>query len=106
MNSASPIFSTLSDDPDYGELVILYVDEMPRRISAMQQALESGDLEGLVRQVHQMKGAAGSYGFPELSESAANTESQLTNAPDEASILRSVNELIGVCNRLKARELS
>ncbi|MDP6554248.1 MAG: Hpt domain-containing protein [Pirellulaceae bacterium] len=57
------IHSPMASASVYGELVEMYVDEMPDRIAALERAFDSGDMEGLQRAAHQMKGAAGSYGF-------------------------------------------
>ena len=113
MSSVEPIFSTLADDPDNGqplskseikELVLLYVEEMPRRIAELRQAFDAGDSDLLVRQVHQMKGAAGSYGFQPLSDCAAVVESELKEAETEEEISASIQSLIEICSRLRACE--
>jgi len=54
-----------------GELVEMFVDEMPERIALLGEALASGDRESLERTAHQMKGSAGSYGFDQLTPYAA-----------------------------------
>src|SRR5262249_48803070 len=42
-----------------------FVSRLPDRIEEMRRLLRENDLESLVRAVHQMKGAAGGYGFPD-----------------------------------------
>jgi HPt (histidine-containing phosphotransfer) domain-containing protein len=64
-------YSTLGTDPDLHELVEEYVNEMPDRMAALGAAFKSGDLELLRRNAHQMKGAAGSYGFGQVTPYAA-----------------------------------
>ena len=71
----APIFSTLANDRVLGELVKMYVAEMPDRMAALENAYSGGDRELLRRTAHQMKGAAGSYGFHGLTQSAAALES-------------------------------
>ena len=40
MSEITPIFSTLADDPDLSELVELYVEEMPDRVSQIRETLD------------------------------------------------------------------
>jgi hypothetical protein len=97
-----PLFSCLAVDPELGELVSLFVSEMPDRITAMQQQLQQRDWEGLRRSAHQLKGAAGSYGFEEISPSAARLEFALRDGEAEETVHRAVEELIAFCRRARA----
>jgi len=106
MTSATPgyetIHSSMADDPDYGELVVLYVDEMPDRIAALEQAFDSGNMEDLRRAAHQMKDAAGSYGFDQLTPLAAAVECTVRNGELEDNIQKTLRDLIDLCRRVRA----
>ena len=98
------VYSIFADDPDMGELVEFFVEQVPERVKSFRQAFEADDVEELCRLAHQLKGASGSYGFCDLSPLAAKLESILKEAPprEEISIaldaFLSVYELISVGN--------
>jgi len=72
--SSDVLISEFADDPDLAELVAGFVDSLPEKVQVMQTALQAQDFEGLTRLAHQLKGAGGSYGFPSLTETAAELE--------------------------------
>ena len=97
--NAEPLYSTLAEDPDLSEIVDMFVDEMPDRIANLLAQLESGNQEELRRAAHQLKGAAGSYGFDAISPSAANLEDALRSGKPEAEILKATESLVALCQR-------
>ena len=99
VGDAEPLYSTLAEDPDLGEIVDMFVDEMPDRISKLLAQLESGSWEELRRAAHQLKGAAGSYGFDAISPSAAALEDSLRNSKPEAEIQKAAESLVALCQR-------
>jgi HPt (histidine-containing phosphotransfer) domain-containing protein len=99
---AEAIFSTYGSDPMLGEMVELYVAEMPERIAALERAFSEGDRESLRRTAHQMKGAAGSYGFDPLTDAAAELESAVREDQPRLRIQHALEELIGRCRRIRA----
>ena len=94
----SPILSDFAGDPDMRELVEFFVEQMPTRVQALQDSFESGALEDVRSIAHQLKGAGGSYGFPQITESARALEEHADSA-DLDAVRRSVDELIAICNR-------
>ena len=100
------VYSSFGGDPDLGELVEMFVEEMPDRIQTLEQAFASGDLEGLRRAAHQMKGAGGSYGFDQITPPAASLEASLKNSEPEAQVEQLLQDLVGLCKRLRAGEPS
>lgn len=95
------IYSTLGGDPDLGDIVDLFVEEMPDRINALLAQLQSGDWEALRRTAHQIKGAAGSYGFEAISPGAAVVEMAIRGGEEEARIRESVAALVALCRRAR-----
>ena len=69
-----PMYSTLGGDPDLSDLVTLFVEEMPDRVANILDLLEHYEWEELRRAAHQIKGAAGSYGFGAISPCAGKLE--------------------------------
>ena len=96
---SEPLYSSLGSDPDLGEIVELFVREMPGRMATVLEQLENSDWEGLRRTAHQLKGAAGSYGFDVISPSAAEVEMAVRDGEPEQRIRETVDELVRLCNR-------
>ena len=99
VGNAEALYSTMADDPDLGEIVDMFVDEMPDRIANLLAQFESGNWEELRRAAHQLKGAAGSYGFDTISPSAANLEDSLSDGKPEAEIQKAADSLVALCQR-------
>lgn len=99
---AGPLYSTLDADPDLGEIVEMFVEEMPDRISGLLDRADAADWEGLRRVAHQLKGAAGSYGFEPITRSAAGVEDAIRESRPEEEIRRLVQDLVDLCDRAQA----
>ncbi len=101
ITDSDAIYSSLATDSLMSGLVEMYVVEMPDRIVALELAFSSGDRDILKRSVHQMKGAAGSYGFDLLTLSAADVESAIRENQSPETIRREFDELIQSCRRIR-----
>ena len=97
-----PLFSSFGSDPDLGELVEMFVDEMPDRITTLSEQLDMSDWDSVRRTAHQLKGAAGSYGFDSITPCAAQLEDAVDQGQPEEQIRDAVEELIGLCRRIRA----
>ena len=98
------VYSSFGGDPDLGELVEMFVEEMPDRIDTLQQAFTTGDFELLQRSAHQLKGAGGSYGFDQVTPYALALESSLKEGEPADAIEKHLEELVGICQKLRAGE--
>lgn len=96
-----PLYSSLASDPDLREIVGMFVEEMPDRVATFLDEFNASNWEGLRRRVHQLKGAAGSYGFQAISQCAAQLESAIRQREPEEKIRDAVDELLGMCNRAR-----
>ncbi len=96
------LFSTLAEDPDLAEIVEMFVDEMPDRVENILNCLQSEDWDGLRRASHQLKGAAGSYGFPTITPCAGVLESAVRQTLPEDEIRKAVDELVSMCRNVRA----
>jgi HPt (histidine-containing phosphotransfer) domain-containing protein len=96
------IYSSLGADPDLGELVEMFVQEMPDRVGTLETQAQSRDWAQLTRTAHQLKGAAGSYGFHALTPFAARLEHAARAGLQEDQILASLDELLDLCRRVRA----
>lgn len=95
------VYSSLAADPDLGELVELFVEEMPQRIAALETHGRSRDWEQLARMAHQLRGAAGSYGFDAITPCAARLESAAQGHVPQEQILAALEELLRLCRRVR-----
>ena len=100
--SEDPIISIFADDEDMLALVQLFVDELGADIEAMRTALDSGDEETLATLAHQLKGSAGGYGFPILTEQAARIEDCVRAGGDSNTLQSEVETFANLCSRVRA----
>ncbi len=98
----APIQSRLAADPGLGELVQMFVHEIPQRLEALQALHTTADWQGLARAAHQLKGAAGSYGFHELVPYAVRLEAAIGRGGAYRRAAELVEELREACGRLCA----
>ena len=96
------LFSTLAEDPDLAEIVAMFVDEMPERVENILNCLQSEDWDGLRRASHQLKGAAGSYGFAPITPCAGILEAAVKQTKPEEEIRKAVDELVTMCQNVRA----
>jgi HPt (histidine-containing phosphotransfer) domain-containing protein len=95
------VYSRLADDPDLRDIVDMFVEEMPGRIATFLDQLRAGDWEALRHTAHQLKGAAGSYGFDVITPSAGKVEAAIRNSEPEKRIREAVDELVDLCQRAR-----
>jgi len=101
INANEMIYSSLAEDSGLGELIEMFVEEMPDRTAVLAQAFSTGDWESLLYAAHQLKGAAGSYGFDELAPFAAAVESSVRDAESTENIGSLLDELIDACHQIR-----
>ncbi len=96
---ADVLVSELAGDPDLAELVEAYVSDLPTRVRAIEQACVEEDLGTLTRLVHQLKGSAGGYGFPTITEAAREAEELAKVGTAMPQLDASVETLTNLCRR-------
>jgi len=95
-------YSDLAADPDLADLVELFVTELPGRIADLQAALAVGDLPKVRRLSHQLKGAGGSHGFPQIGPPAWKLEQAANEGEASTEAAANLQELATVCERVRA----
>ena len=100
--SGGNVVSTLENDEDMKEILHHVVRDLPDRSSAILRASQASDVETLKRLAHQLKGAAGGYGFPGITEAASAVEQAITEGAEPPSLQRHVEELASLCRRARA----
>ncbi len=101
-NDQGVIQSAFRDDPEMSELIELFVAELPERMRSLQEMFASGDLAGVRRMAHQLKGASGGYGFAPIGARAAELESALRASADLRLVRKRLDELHDLCSRAAA----
>jgi HPt (histidine-containing phosphotransfer) domain-containing protein len=99
---ADRLVSTLAGDEDMLDLVEIFVSELPGRVGAIHQALAHQDFETLQRLAHQLKGAAGGYGFPAITDAAKELELSTNINADIERLDEQFRELADLCTRARA----
>lgn len=95
------VYSTLGLDPDLSDLVEMFVEELPDRIDALQTCWDDADMEGLGRVAHQLKGAAGSYGFEELTPALQRLDHRIRTTRPAEDIFNAIEEVADLCSRVR-----
>ena len=70
---------------------------MPDRVTQFLLLFENAKWEELRRMAHQLKGAAGSYGFEPITEAAARLENAIRQTQPEERIQAAVEEVVQLC---------
>lgn len=99
--STEHLYSTLAGDEIFIELIELFVGEMPTRIAQLGSLFTNREFAELCRAAHQLKGSAGSYGFPQLTEIAAELEGAIKNGAPLDEIQTNLDKLGDVCSRMR-----
>ena len=111
--AAEPIVSRLAKHPKLGRIVARFVDQLPSRLSQIEDAVAKSDWAELAAQAHWLKGAGGSMGFDALFEPAKSLEdaSKATDATLSRAIMNQLHQIgrsiqLGAANAAPVKETS
>lgn len=84
---------TQNVDPDMQALIDCFCEGLPDYLSKIESAYDNEDWESLQDLAHQLKGSAGSFGFPELTLKAKAVElalkkAQMADVPSNYSVMK------------------
>lgn len=96
-SSVETLISDFADDPDMAEIIEMFIDGLSDRIESITTAFEDRNFTTVSGIAHQLKGAAGGYGYPSLSELAFEVEQLAKQNADDAQIEEALDLLIGQC---------
>lgn len=102
-STGQPILSEFAGDADMADLVETFVTELPNRLKAIQDSMAQQDLDTLARLAHQLKGSAGGYGFPQITQQAAALEKQARGHDELTGVAHEVRALAKLCARARAK---
>jgi PAS domain S-box-containing protein len=99
--SNDSILSKLMAKPATAKLVEKFLAGLGQRVTALHEALDAHDLPQLKILAHQLKGAAGGYGFPSLTEAAKNLEQAAANNADPKDLNQAFRAISDLCTQIK-----
>lgn len=73
----------LDEDVSYFELVQEFVETLPGRLNEITAAYDSHDLALMKTLAHRLKGAGGSFGYPQITKVAADLEAAIKQGRTE-----------------------
>ena len=95
--SIAPLISDFADDPDMLEIIEMFVDGLSERIDSILTAFEDRNFTTVSGIAHQLKGAAGGYGYPTLSELAFDVEQLAKQNAEDTQIEKALALLVDQC---------
>jgi len=101
VSSSEAIFSEFADDPDMTDIMDEFVAGLGAAVGAMRDALANNHHKELQSLAHQLKGAGGGYGYPQLTDAARVLEDTAKAEDTEAGWLV-LNQLGTLCRAIEA----
>lgn len=98
-SAAAAVRSAYADDPDFRELLEEFSAAVPERRQGLIDAHRAADHQALRMRAHQLKGAGGGFGFPQLSDLAGELE-RVCQGNDPARTVEALEAVIGYLNRV------
>ncbi|MDA0282606.1 MAG: ATP-binding protein [Planctomycetota bacterium] len=97
--SIEPLVSDFADDADMCEIIEMFIDGLEERLETIRKAFDDRNFTTVSGIAHQLKGAAGGYGYPTLSELAFDVEQKAKTNQPEDQIQASLMILVEQCKR-------
>ncbi len=98
--SAQPLRSMRADDPAFAPLLEEYVASLPEVVEAIATAIRSRDVEQLRVHAHRLRGTSASYGYPEVTERAAECEDAIRTGAAWADVASRADKLLQLLDRM------
>ncbi len=95
------IVSELADDEEMTALVERFTNNLPQQAQRLEDAADANERETIRRLAHQLKGAAGGYGYPTITTAASRLEQQ---AREGETFAQALAEVCDLCRRARASE--
>jgi PAS domain S-box-containing protein len=89
----------LLSKPGMSKLVEKFLGKLDDRVAGIRAAVEAQDQNQLKILAHQLKGAAGGYGFPGISQAAATLEH--TEIKDADALTAAISSLAALCDEAR-----
>ncbi|WP_141734133.1 Hpt domain-containing response regulator [Oligoflexus tunisiensis] len=102
-HSPSFLQSKYHDKPMYRPIILDFVNTFQQRLESMQNLIDAMDWEQLAGIMHQMKGAAATYGYPQVSEVASRLEISAKEARRDAYAVDTIRQQAQEMHRMGLR---
>lgn len=86
-------------DTSFANLVTQFIAGLPERVTLMENAIRAADFDALQIAAHQLKGSGGGYGYPILTQRAAQVERHARNQALQ-QCLEAIEELKAICEHV------
>jgi PAS domain S-box-containing protein len=100
---ADSTLAKLLAKPGTAKLVERFLAGLPQRMAAIQAAFGENDLNQLKVLAHQLKGAAGGYGFNEISQAARQLEHTVNSGAGSSAITKCISDLMALCTSIRGK---
>jgi histidine phosphotransfer protein HptB len=96
------LYERFDNDPELiAQVRDVFVQETPARLGKIRRALETGDIEGMVKLAHSLKGVCATMYAQPLREKSLAVE-MAARQGDVDAVRRSVPEMMGMLEELSA----
>jgi HPt (histidine-containing phosphotransfer) domain-containing protein len=103
VNGDAPIFSLYKDQPIYRDLLQDFVSCLDGRVKKSREAFKAKDWKDLSHLMHQLRGAAATYGYPTLAELAGGVEiASASPSRIESEIAEAIDSIDVTCRKIEA----
>jgi CheY-like chemotaxis protein/HPt (histidine-containing phosphotransfer) domain-containing protein len=100
-STGEPLRSTMQDDPSIQKLLAKFVGRLPERVVTIQTLFQQEEMEALRQAVHQLKGAAGGYGFQTVTDQAGIAEQKIKDIVPNDQIRPEIDALIALVRSIE-----
>ena len=97
-----PLVSTFHNDPAMVDMIDAYVQGLPAKVRAVEEAMIKKDVKRVESVTRAMKAEGTSFGFGAISELAAKIENALIDGAPIADVQREVSVLVRLCLHVRS----
>lgn len=94
-----PLRSLYAEDEVIGEILPVFIKNLPDYLLRLDRSLAQGDLQGAARVCHDLKGTAGGYGYPDIGKTVQRLEGELKAGQQREVVEALVCSLRTLCER-------
>jgi signal transduction histidine kinase/CheY-like chemotaxis protein len=94
------LVSTLAEDPEVKDLLRDFINMLPGKVEQFHELLKRRDPQALRQFAHQINGAAGGYGFPQITRCAGRLEAMLRDGQPWDQVTAATHALIDLIQRV------
>jgi CheY-like chemotaxis protein len=95
--SEEPSVSAFDNDPAMADMIDAYVQELPTKVRAVEEAMSMQDAKRVESITRALKAEGTSFGFGAISELAAKIENTLIDGAALANVQREIKTLVRLC---------